>query len=332
MSFFRFLQRRKKNTVFQPYSQRSWRSWFSRRGFRPRRRKRIPFSWSIDWIREKWQAPLSRRESRSLNRQKILLVILGALIFCLCAVLLFSKTLTLYHIQVHRSDLRVDSSEVEFFLEKIYRGKNLLMVAPFSLRKDIKKEFPSIDSVSVDRKWPHTLEVTVSSLPIVARVHFLVQEKKEIDILKVPKISDPIEEESITKKEKKKEEVWMLNKLGILEFNDPNFEKRIPLIFWKNELEKTLEYGETMIDALRLHQMITVSEVLLEQFNLIVSTITYYHNAREAHYKTSKYDIQISFHEDIEDQLKKLQLIWNDIGNTKQKYIDLRIKNRVIYR
>lgn len=261
-----------------------------------------------------------------------MLVILLVLILILGLTLTFSKTFSLTNIKIERTDLRVDSSNIDAYLQK-YIGKNLIWLRPEIVKTDIQHHFPSIAQVEVDRTWPHELRVILKSLPIVSRIHLTIQPKKEVTL--PPRILDQISQSGagiLQKERSPSEEIWMLNQFGLLEPNDPLFEKKIPLIYWETPIDHAPQFGEPLLDQFLLAQILKIPEILLSEFTLETASISYFSDAKEAHYKTYQYELWISFSDNWQEQLKKLRTVFLTIGTTKHQYIDLRVKNRIIYK
>ncbi len=189
----------------------------------------------------------------------------------------------------------------------VVKGKNLIILSPEFLEKQIKIRFPEISEVSISKKYPRTLVVEAKIAPVLLK---LVYKKKGDDEEFFGYLS--------------KDGTFFQNgdpELFTLFEKDPRKEhlSLMEHVFQESEISDILE-GKTRLEEVTQRKI--VSAELLK-------------NAQEIHYLDEhgvKYWLFLG--KDFSEQIEKLArtLQERDVYKTSLAYIDLRIGRKLIYK
>jgi cell division septal protein FtsQ len=243
-------------------------------------------------------------------------------------IVFFSPFFAISDVTVARTDLFINSAAVAKSLEGI-KGKNLLFFDGKHVSEVIYSRFPEVKRVEVSRIYPSVMHVKVTSYDALARI----------------------------KNEGERE--YILNEAGYAVRSEQS-QGDLPLIVipsYKNidpeekelfeELTWVKEYKQ-MLTQEQLYLMMDAKKIFEDTFTLPVDTMYYYPIEDELRLHTQKnflvwmslkkyqHASKESFTEDkqfVEEQIIKLKNVLPhlNIYTEALRYIDLRIKNKVIY-
>lgn len=256
---------------------------------------------------------------------KLSYFLLFILFISLIFIFFFTSFFVIKNINLERENIRIDSGKIVDFL-KDYQYKNILFVSINQIEKDLSVKFPEYEEIEVQRIFPSSLLVKVKNVEIVAQAKIYI--KTEIKTFNT---------ESLIGKNKNstQEQFLALNANGILEENSDNY-KDLPIIEVQKAYDLPLVQGERLLERKELDLILESKRKLFEELKINSNHIIYFNTAREIHLKTDVgYEIWIDFMTQIGDQIDKLKKSSNDVDWIKdppKEHIDLRVKNRIIYK
>jgi len=256
----------------------------------------------------------ARKSSPSLQRIKkyFKLLTITTLIVIFGYGLFFSKYFTITDIYVNEGDiLNTNTIVAEEIKEPINHvlGQNLLFTKTEDLELELLSKYPEIETLTVTKNYPNSLEINFAEYPLVANV---------------------VNESPNVKKS------FVINSKGYaIKENVEN--PSLPYITIKSE--EPINPSTPAIETSKLKYILDTKAYFEDKFGMKIIGMEYKKIARELHLITEKnftiwLDIQIS----AEDQLKKLKkgLVKLDIYNEPLQYIDLRIAggngDKIIYK
>lgn len=238
----------------------------------------------------------------------------------------FTSLFVVKNINLERENFRIDSGEVLDFLSE-YRYRNILLISTSKIEEDIKKKFPEYKTATVKRILPNSLSVQVKNFEIIAKLKVLIKPEKRL----VGTGSSLVETLGL----QPYEQILALNSIGIIEAYNELYQD-FPMLEIANIQDFPLVQGDKLLSLDKLSLILKAKEELFNELKLSVNYMKYFPDARELHLKTNnEYEIWIDFMSPITEQIDKLKKISNDVDwneNPPNEYIDLRVKNRIIYK
>jgi len=188
-------------------------------------------------------------------------------------------------------------------------GRNLVFIDTENLKIKVIDDFPELETVIIEKNYPHTLEINFLEYPLVANV---------------------INESPNIKKN------YIINSIGYAikeDLENPN----LPYI--KIKSDEPINPENSIIEANKLKYILDAIAYFEEKFGMRIIEVEYKKIAREIHLFTERnFYIWLDIQQSAEDQLKKLKkaLVKLDIYNENLQYIDLRIAgnngDKIIYK
>jgi len=244
-----------------------------------------------------------------IRKITILLIILTGSIFSTYAIL-FSNYFTI-------TDIALKNKEIENqnIAEKIKKnisktiGKNLIFTNTNDLESKILSSFPELETITLEKDFPHTILIEFSEYPLVANI---------------------VNESSTLKKS------YIINTIGYVV--KENYEdKTLPYI--KIKSDEPINTKNIAIEASKLKYILDAKTYFEDKFGMKVKEILYKPVAREIHLLTEKnFYVWLDIQRPFEQQFKKLKkaLVKLDIYKDNFAYIDLRITgnngDKIIYK
>lgn len=261
----------------------------------------------------RYRKPIKRSRRRRENpeiggllRKTIGLIILGSIIYFF----FFAQTFALKNLSFAEGTLLNPTINEKITAQlQPYLGQHLLKLDDTQIATEILENFPELEVVEVDKKYPNSLKIDFKKHPLTANI---------------------INESSSVKK------TFIINSAGNVvkqDFESPN----LPYIHLTSD--QPLNPAETIIEPDTLKYILESQSAFQERFGIGIIQAVYKPIPRELHLVTEKdftvwLDIQIPY----DDQFKKLKKAMPklDINNAPLDYIDLRIAvskgDRIIYK
>lgn len=254
---------------------------------------------------------------------KLSYLLLIVLFFGLIFVFFFTSFFVIENISLERENLRVDTGKVIDSL-KDYRYRNILLVSTAKIESKIQADFPEYKTVEVRRILPNTLTIQVKNFDIIAQVKVFIKPQLKISEVDVK-----------TLEIKPYEQILVLNSEGIVEQSNEAYAS-LPILEISQIQEVPLVQGDRLLEKKYLELILEAQKMLWEQVGIESKTLKYFSDAKEVHLITNQnYEIWVDFKTPISEQIDKLKKISNDVNwkeNPPVEHIDLRVKNRIIYK
>lgn len=228
----------------------------------------------------------------------------------------FSNFFSITSVVVERTDISTNIVPLQQALQS-QLGKNIFLISEEEIEYMLQKQFPEMKEIKIIKLLPRTLKVKVLEYSFIARI-------RVID----------------TKEEK------LLNEIGMIRDIKTN-DNNLPLIEYRNKydiqedkmlllLSPVLAFQDRNIimSEAELKTILNAKALFEKQFGMKISLIQYFPLEREIHLKTERnFFLWLDLTDNIDEQLMKLQSALQDFNIYKVdlSYIDLRVKNKIIY-
>lgn len=221
-------------------------------------------------------------------------------------------------IQVSRTDARMDAALLSKSLQQ-YLGKSMILLSEKKIENMLKIYFPQISHVHLQKKFPSTIRVVVSTYPVVFR-WACEEKKKQLD-----------EEGNIVEKAIPK--LFYVDKNGMITLPD-EAAKEAFLVYEKLPCPKTMKVGYQAISPEIVQSILKIKSKLEEVLQMPITRSGYYRNAREIHFYTeNETAFWIDFATPPERQINKLKaaLTIDPKLLEPMDHVDLRVDNKIFY-
>ncbi len=245
------------------------------------------------------------------------------LFFGLIFVFFFTSFFVIKNINLERENLRVDAGKVVDSL-KDYRYRNIFLISTGKIEKQLKKDFPEYKAISIKRVFPNTLMIQVQNFEIIAQAKIYIKPESKITEFDVETIEL-----------KPYEQILALNSEGIIEQKSETHES-LPVLEISGLQEIPLVQGDRLIPKKNLDLIWEAKTILWEELGIASEELLFFPDAKEVHLKTEAgYKIWVDFTTPVSEQIDKLKKISNHVDwveTPPSEHIDLRVKNRIIYK
>lgn len=314
----KFLKNKKKTFYCNQKTKPNWLSFFRRKN-----KKHILFSNQKTKVVKKIFIFNSQRSNfwrRLIIRFTYFLIFILGII--LIFIFFFTSFFVIKNINLERANIRVDSGQIVNFL-KDYRYRNILTISTNQIKEKLIKKFPEYKEIQVLRIFPNTLLIKVSNFDIVAQVKLFIKPDNQFTASGELTTMTPTEQ------------ILAINSEGIAEETNDSLQD-LPMIEIQSIKELPLVQGDRLIEKNNITKILEAKRTLFEELKLSTNYLIYFPEAREIHFKVEPgYEIWIDFVTPVSEQIDKLKKISNDIdwsSNPPIDHIDLRVKNRIIYK
>ena len=282
----------------------------------------------------------------------------------LLCVLFMSSYFTIKSIEVDRENFNIDSAKIENKLNS-FIGKNLVFFPKGRVIQAINREFPEFADVQVQKLFPSKLKIKLVNHPVVAnlRAYYILPPSEEPLPENFTELNKAIEElsptdpsllsalssnplvdkkatEGVFNLEAKEdneesgavEQKALLNRNGQAIFDQ---EENLELMtFIVRGLTQPVEDRGFVIPRKTMDYIMESLQYFSNSMGLEVMSLEYFTVAQEAHLKTKNgLVVWLSVDRDYKNQIDKMKTIYEPAELNKEDlaYIDLRIKDKVIY-
>lgn len=255
----------------------------------------------------------SRRLAEKLGKLRkhmaiavISLVLIGITGFF--AVALFSPLMRVGEVRVIRTDTRLDIEQVQSLLSPLF-GKHLLLLSGYDVRTLLEEGMPDLQSVEANKDYPSTLVVRITLDPLIAR-------------LKIAGGDDAVPQEGVD----------YLTSEGVYVSSGRASGESLPSIVLVDWGARAVP-GEMLLTPGFLLRMAAAERNLSEQFGQETIERTVYQRAQEFHLKTAQWTLWFDMRSSLDEQVGRYRIFLREVpaGDVKE-YVDLRLKDRVVYR
>lgn len=261
---------------------------------------------------------LQRRISITPRSIAIAGVLLGvSVVIAVVAVVIFSPLVTVQEIRVQRSDPRIDFEQVQNALTPLY-GRRLPLLAASEVRTLLRQAIPDLNTVDVHKQYPNGLALRLSLDPVVAKLRIVDPDGATLDTgTGTDVIADYLTNHGLYVLYRPSQ-VGSGSALSVIDVVDWGVRPApwSPLI------------DEDMLTAMRRAEV-----ALTDQFGSVVQSRSIYLRAREFHLHLDKFAVWMDIRSPLSEQLDRLRIFLEVAGpDAAQRYVDLRIKDKVVYR
>lgn len=261
---------------------------------------------------------LQRRVSITPRSIAIAGLLLGiSIVIAVVAVVIFSPLVTVQEIRVQRSDPRIDFEQVQNALTPLY-GRRLPLLAASEVRTLLRQAIPDLNTVDVYKQYPNGLALRLELDPVIAQLRIVDPEGATLE---TGTGSDMIAD--------------YLTNHGLYVLYRPSqvgSGSALPVI-------DVVDWGvrpapwAPLIDEDMLTAMRRAEVALTDQFGSVVQSRSMYLRAREFHLRLDKFTVWMDIRTPLSEQLDRLRIFLEVAGpDAAQRYVDLRIKDKVVYR
>lgn len=245
-------------------------------------------------------------------------VLLGvSAVIAVIGVVIFSPLVTVQEIRVQRSDPRIDFEQVQNALSPLY-GRRLPLLTTGEVRTILQEAIPDLSSVEVRKQYPNGIALRLMLDPIIAQLRIV---DPDGETLETGTGADMIAD--------------YLTARGMYALYRPSqvgSGAALPVI-------DVVDWGvrpgpwSLLIDEKLLTALRRAEVALIDQFGAIVQSRSVYLRAREFHFKLERFTVWMDIRSPLGEQLDRLRIFLEVAGiDAASRYVDLRIKDKVVYR
>ena len=270
---------------------------------------------------ERWGRMVGRMKAQMRGLKRYFWMVLAGLMVITVTgaggITFFSSVFYVSEIRVRRSDLRMDMELIERILSPFF-GQHIFFVHASQLKDVLQKAIPDIDGVVLTKDYPNRLAVNVTLRSLTARVVLTTQESDEDQFIGTGStVRDFLTQDG------------RYMQYRDTQVSDASGLPVIHLVDWGIKPQP----GRFLLEPDFLQKIVEAEDILRERFGHRVSTRTVFMRAREFHMTVDKYTLWFDEQSSLADQFGRYTLFLKTIGGeTAMKYIDLRLRDRVVYR
>lgn len=231
----------------------------------------------------------------------------------------FFSYFTVQSIRISRTDFRIDGEDIADYAHKLYIGKNIFLQRQEAIEAELKKTFPEIAAVSIERQLPKTLRLIITTHPVAFRWS-CERVKKTIS-----ETGDIIES--------KESVAFFVNQDGRITMANPD-EQAAFLIYEKTPCPSQIDRRQQIMNAATVQKIFTAKDLLETVLGTSVDRAGYYRDAKEIHLITEdEVAYWIDFVSPVAEQIEKLRiaLTLEPKLKTPLQHVDLRVPEKIFY-
>ena len=282
-----------------------------------------------------------------------------AVVSCLAvgviALALFSPVLRIREIRVQRSQGRVNVSAVQKSLTPLF-GKHLLFVQSRDIEQTVRAIVPDLDTIEISKQYPSRLFLRITVKPLIARLQFdgqkfvapvapgdvesaLAESAAATARLRALSGADVVSsgsgqtamEGDLNVEDGEVHEYVTANGLYIATASAESG-SILPLIRIADWAEKPAS-GSPLLSTEFLERLQGTERLLTEEFGYRIAARIVYLRAREYHLVVGATELWFDVQSPLPDQIGRYRTFLKAAGlKAAQKYVDLRLTGRVVYR
>ncbi|TSC99928.1 MAG: hypothetical protein Greene101449_462 [Candidatus Peregrinibacteria bacterium Greene1014_49] len=229
------------------------------------------------------------------------------------AVALFSPLMRTAEVRIVRTDVRLDLEQIQSLLSPLF-GKHLLLLSAYDVRTLLEEGLPDLRSVKVDKDYPSTLVVRITVDPLIARL--VIRNPEEGNIPEgVTSTIDYLTSEGTY--------------IASARASGGDSLPTITLVDWGARPIP----GTEILTSEFLLRVAATERNLQEQFGQQVLERMVYLRAQEYHLRISQWTLWFDVRSSLEEQIQRYRIFLREVPPEEVKeYVDLRLKDRVVYR
>ncbi len=243
-----------------------------------------------------------------------LAVLAAVVLMIFFAVALFSPAMRIAEVRIVRTESRLDIEQVQHLLSPLF-GKHLMLLSGYDVRQLLDEGMADLQHVEVSKDYPSTLVVRITLDPLVARLRILDPEEVPSALAGTGASID-----------------YLTDKGVYISTQRASPDAMLPL-FLLTDWGARPSAGAVLIAPELLGRMAITEKLLQEQFGQDVLTRTLFLRAQEYHLQTSQWTLWFDMRNSLEDHLQRYRMFLREIPHEEvHEYVDLRLKDRVVYK
>lgn len=229
----------------------------------------------------------------------------------------FSSLLHVKEIRVRRNDLRMDMEFIERVLHPLF-GRHLFFIHASEVEMSLKDTIPDIDGIVLNKEYPVRLVVGVKLKPIIVRLSLAtVESREEHRTATGDTLQDFLTDDGL----------YVQYRAAQVPHTS-----ELPLVYLVDWGIKP-QPGRFLLEPQLLGQMLEAEKILRDRFGQRVGARTVFVRGREFHMALDKYTLWFDEQSSLTDQFGRYTLFLQALaGETPAQYVDLRLRDRVVYR
>lgn len=283
------------------------------------------------YSRQRWTRMIQRIQRRAGSLRKVImrfaLLITGSVLLLLIGLALFSPILEIKQIRVSRTDPRIDAENIQRALAPLF-GRHLFFLPPQEVSAMLRQAVPDLRDARITKQYPSVLQLNIGLDPIVAEI---VIENPDTPPLTGTgaqtgtgqMIVDPEGQDYLTN-----EGLYAVYNASQVQTGSATLLK-LRVVDWAVRPEP----WKPLVDAQFLDVMQSAESELKTQFSSQVTSRTIFVRAREFHLRLQRYSLWFDMRSPLPEQLQRYRIFLQTIGQDKAtEYVDLRIKDKIVYK
>ena len=259
---------------------------------------------------------------RKMFQRWLILLGIGFVLLGL-ALFLFFPIVQVREIRVVRSDLRIDAEKVQRALAPLF-GRHLLFLTAQEVRELVRASAADTTDIDVDKDYPSRLVVTMRLEQIIAKLTIEMPEAEEPSLAgEATNASGAVvisTEDYLTVNGR-----YVTHPSAATASDLPV----ISIVDWGVRPTP----GAILLEPELLEVLYAAEEALRDQFALAVTGRVVFLRAREFHFHTDEFDLWFDLRSPLAEHLARFKLFLETIPKEEvERYIDLRLSDRVVYR
>lgn len=260
-----------------------------------------------------WRRRMRRVSEKLMKlRRHVALALIGMLLMGIAgffAVALFSPLMRVAEVRVVRTDARLDLEQVQSLLSPLF-GKHLLLLSAYDVRSLLEEGLPDLQTVDVDKDYPATLVVRIAVDPLIARLMIRGSEEGE------PEVGVD----------------YLTSEGTYVASARASGGEALPLITLVDWGARPIP-GTILLTPEFLLRIAATERNLQEQFGQTVLERTVHLRAQEYHLRIAQWTVWFDVQSSLEEQLQRYRIFLREVPpEDVREYVDLRLKDRVVYR
>ncbi len=297
------------------------------RTFAARRHKRRTVG-SRERIKRWWRKTSAASQGAWTWVRRWFWLVIGGIAALAMSVALFSPLLDVREIRVVRGQGRVDVGGIQRALSPLF-GRHLLFLSASDVEERVRDAVPDLEAVEIDKQFPSRLFLRVRLKPLIARLELVEPPGSKSASASVAATTGS---GALSGVPELQEHDYLTENGLLVSTTSVESGAVLPLV-------RVVDWGVRPAPKTRLlppeflQRMLGTERVLTTEFGQTVSSRTLYLRAQEFHLTVGKIELWFDLQSTLEEQLTRYRLFLKTVGLAKAtRYVDLRIKGRVVYR
>ncbi len=240
---------------------------------------------------------------------------------------MFSPILQIREISIARSDPRIDAEQVHSYVGSLY-GEHLFFISTQEVQDILEASIPDLVRADIIKQYPSTLHIRVHLDPIIAQLT----------------IDEP---DTSAQETGTGAAVAATGAVVIPEGGEFLTQKGLYVVYQPSQVETgsgllqlhMVDWGvrpepwKQLVDPKMLDLMRSAEAELETQFGIATKSRSIYLRAREFHLQIQQHTLWFDTRSPLPEQLQRYRFFLQSVGpGAATQYVDLRLKDKIVYR